>query len=457
MLSSAPPVYVELTLNHEHQAHHFEAVLLEVKIDMKRSLAISLIAFALCCADIFFAPSLAQSAPPNTAQATPAAESRGDATRDFRFVVTTKVSTMEKELNQLAAQGFRLERASKSSIGDDVAALVTRDPAAAASAVRYEYKLLSTRKAGTMEKEIREAAGLGFELRGLTSMFRPGIGLLIGDETAAIMERPAGETAKRYEYKLLSTRREKTLQKELDEAVTAGYTPLEMVHGQDNGAASVLLGPQFVNTIILGRRVGGGTGASAGTREYKFLTTTKVGTMEREMNQAAKEGYRFHMSAPDLLMLMSRERGAKEATPYQYKLLATRKTGTMQKELLEQGEQGYSYLATTSGLGGLTTVLERDLKLDAKESRREYKLLAATREKTMQKEIAETLAAGYRILDLTTIGEFILVLDRKPQPTPASANLRGHNIRSARRDGCDGRDTSANTSSPSCLCAPVAL
>ena len=418
MLSSAPPVYVELTLNHEHQAHHFEAVLLEVKIDMKRSLAISLIAFALCCADIFFAPSLAQSAPPNTAQATPAAESRGDATRDFRFVVTTKVSTMEKELNQLAAQGFRLERASKSSIGDDVAALVTRDPAAA-SAVRYEYKLLSTRKAGTMEKEIREAAGLGFELRGLTSMFRPGIAILIGDETAAIMERPAGETATRYEYKLLSTRREKTMQKELDEAVAAGYTPLEMVHGQDNGAASVLLGPQFVNTIILGRRVGG---ADAGTREYKFLTTNKVGTMEREMNQAAKEGYRFHMSAPDLLMLMSKERGAKEAAPYQYKLLATRKTGTMQKELLEHGEQGYRYLATTSGLGGLTTVLERDLTLDAKEGRREYKLLAATREKTTQKEIAETLAAGYRILDLTTIGEFILVLDRKPQSAPASAN-----------------------------------
>lgn len=47
--------------------------------------------------------------------------------REFRFIVTSKAATMEKELNDFAAQGFRLERVSKSSYGDDIAALVVRD------------------------------------------------------------------------------------------------------------------------------------------------------------------------------------------------------------------------------------------------------------------------------------------------------------------------------------------
>jgi hypothetical protein len=406
---------------------------------MPRNLATILTLAALCCAVASSTPALAQTATPTTpaqteTPATPAQDANAPAAaadanapgREFRFLSTNKVSTMEKELNELAAQGFRLERVSKSLVGDDMATLVSRDPSSAPATAtppnpadpRFEYKVLATRRAGTMDKEIAEAAAQGYEIRGMTSMFRPGIAIFIGDETAVVLERPAGETARRFDYKLLSTRREKTMQKELDEAIAAGFEPVEMVRGQDNGAASIILGPQFVNTIILGRRAGV-TEASGAPREYKFLTTTKVGTMEREMNKAAKEGYRFHMSAPDMLMLMSRERGAAGPARYEYKLLATRKTGTMQKELLAQGASGYRYLATSNGLGGLAAVLERDTALGPKEGAREYKLLATSREKTTQKEISEALAGGYRILDLTTIGEFILVLDRQAGDTSA--------------------------------------
>jgi hypothetical protein len=98
-----------------------------------------------------------------------------------------------------------------------------------------------------------------------------------------------------------------------------------------------------------------------------------------------------------------------------YKLLATRKTGTMQKELLQEAALGFRYLATTHGLGGMAVVLERDVTVDLKQpgATREYRLLATVREKTTQKEISEALSEGFRILDLTTIGEFILILDRR--------------------------------------------
>lgn len=377
-----------------------------------RTLAISLTAILLCCVCAFSTRMAAQTAPAsNDAPTVSPPSTQSEGRREFRFISTNRVSTMEQELNNLAAEGFRLERVSKSLLDDQLAVLLTRD-GAAANATRYEYKMISTRRAGTMGQEITDAAAEGFELRGLISLFRPGISFFVGDETAVVMERPAGETTRRHEYRMISTRRERTTQRELNEAVGAGFTPLDMVRGQDNGAASLLLGPQYVISIITGREVNG-PASNAAAREYKFLTTTRVGTMEREMNAAAREGYRHFISAPSLLMLMYRERGASGTAGYEYKLLATRRTGTMQRELLEQGALGYNYLATSSGLGGLTTVLERDLTINPQENRREYKLLATSRERTTQNELVESLAAGYRILDLTTIGEFIIVLDRR--------------------------------------------
>lgn len=390
---------------------------------MMRDLATSLTAILLCCACAFSIRMAAQTAPPpSDAPNVSPPPAQSDGRREFRFISTNRVSTMEGELNTLAVQGFRLERVSKSLLGDDLAVLLTRDAATAATAdaARHEYKIISTRRAGTMEREITEAAAQGFEMRGLISLFRPGLNVFVGDETAAVMERPAGQTTRRFEYRMISTRRERTTQRELNEAVAGGFTPVEMVYGQDNGAASLLFGPQFVTTIITGREVNS-PAANAPAREYKFLSTTRVGTMEREMNAAAREGYRFFMSAPNMLMLMYRERGeASRAARYEYKLLATQRTGTMQTELLEQGALGYNYLATSSGLGGLTTVLERDLTINPQENRREYKLLATSRERTTQNELVESLAAGYRILDLTTIGEFVIILDRRAEGAGAN-------------------------------------
>ena len=348
-----------------------------------------------------------------------------DASRpELRFVSTTKVATMEKELNELAAQGFRLERFSKATLNRNLAALVVSN--AKATTTRYEYKLLATRRTETLEKEIMEAAAQGYEMRGLVSLLRPGISAaFVGDETTALMERPSGESARRYEYKVLSSTREKAIETELNEAAAAGFTPIEVLLSQDaRRGISVLLGPRFTATALLGRPVN--DSSAQGKREYKFLATSKVGTMEREMNEQAKEGYRLYFCASTLIALMYKEQGASGPAPYEYKLLATRKTGTMQKELSEQGRLGYKYRTTASGLGGLTTVLERDLRTEEKESRREYKLIATTREKTTQTELGEALAAGYQLLDLTTVGQFIAVLDRKAEDLPGKPNTKAN-------------------------------
>jgi len=121
---------------------------------------------AFCVAIATLSDNVAQTP---AAPSTPAAVSRPEDRREFRFLSTSKVATMEKELNERAAEGFRLDRVSKTVLSGDLALLVVRDPSAQ-EGIHEEYKIISTMRAGTMEKEIVDAGTQGYELRGLISM-----------------------------------------------------------------------------------------------------------------------------------------------------------------------------------------------------------------------------------------------------------------------------------------------
>jgi hypothetical protein len=335
----------------------------------------------------------------------------------FRFVSTTKTSTFEKELNAAAKEGHRFVRLAKAFTDDGVAALVVREPANKdAPAVLYEYKVLATNKLSTLEKEFDEAAAQGYEFRGITSHAK-GLPFTF-PETIMVMERVAGETKRRFEYRFQSTQREKTTQKELDANISEGFLPIEMILSLDSNTFSVLFGSGTnVHVIIILSRSLENPAAEMGTREYRFLRTTKVSTMEKEMNQLAKEGFEFHLSSIGSITLMARPLKAKTQRS-EYKLLATRKSGTMQKELLESGRQGYTYLATSSGAGGVVSVMEREVNGEGNNRRYEYKFLGTTLEDTTQKELNEALAAGYEFLELTTRGEKLIVLGRVAEGEP---------------------------------------
>ncbi|MGH9846875.1 MAG: hypothetical protein ACREEM_49895 [Blastocatellia bacterium] len=130
--------------------------------------------------------------------------------------------------------------------------------------------------------------------------------------------------------------------------------------------------------------------------EYKLLATNKTSSMEKEMNQAAAEGYRFEgtmggetaAGGNEIVVIMSRK-PVEKSDRFDYKLLATRKTSTMGKELNDAGAQGFLYAGQTiynSAFGGreVVVILERN---DANKTAYEYKLLATTRTSTMEKEL----------------------------------------------------------------------
>jgi methylglyoxal synthase len=145
--------------------------------------------------------------------------------------------------------------------------------------------------------------------------------------------------------------------------------------------------------------------------EYKLLATSKTSTMEKELNQAADAGFQFEgvmggdtaFGGKEVVSILSRPVGEAKAR-YQYKLLATNKTGTMQKEMAEGAASGFVYrgqTVTDSLFGGreVIVIMERDHSQTAAVV--EYKLLATSKTGTMQKELSEVAAAGYRYRGVT--------------------------------------------------------
>lgn len=162
---------------------------------------------------------------------------------------------------------------------------------------------------------------------------------------------------------------------------------------------------------------------------YRLLATNKTSTMQKEMNQAAEEGYRFAgvmggdtaFGGSEVVVIMSKLEADSRAV-YDYKLLATNKTSTMQKELQEAGDQGFEYkgqsvFSSTFGGREVVVILERDK--NAKPPRYEYKLLATKKTGTMQKELTEAGKSGFEFVGVTVAetafgGKEVVVITRRP-------------------------------------------
>lgn len=155
-----------------------------------------------------------------------------------------------------------------------VAALVFAD-----DALTLEYKLLATSKTSTMQKELNAAAVDGFAFAGVMG----GQTAFGGSETVVIMKRTPEAAKGRFAYKLLATNKTSTMQKELQAAANEGFeykgqTVFETEFG----------GKEVVVILELDKEA-----KDRGHNEYKLLATSKTSTMQRELGDAAKQGYEF--------------------------------------------------------------------------------------------------------------------------------------------------------------------
>jgi len=147
--------------------------------------------------------------------------------------------------------------------------------ATTASAQGRVYKVLATSKTSTMQKEMQEAGQLGYRFVAVMG----GETAIGGKEVVVLMEKDAA-AKDTFEYRLLATSRTSTLQKEMQEVGDSGFA----VVGQT--VFESLLGGKETAAIV--------ERGSTGTKvryEYRLVATSKTSTLERELQEAAADGF----------------------------------------------------------------------------------------------------------------------------------------------------------------------
>jgi len=164
------------------------------------------------------------------------------------------------------------------------------------------------------------------------------------------------------DYKLLATSRTSTMESELNKAAAEGYR-----FGQAMGGKSANGGSEIVVAVVKDD-----VPSAQGNRKYKLLATSRTSTMQRELQEAARDGYRYleqtvfetAFGGNEVIVIMEFDPSRTNPQP-SYHLLATTNTSKMQQELKEEGKRGYTLLGLTVGktaMGGdeILAILQKD-------------------------------------------------------------------------------------------------
>lgn len=152
---------------------------------------------------------------------------------------------------------------------------------------------------------------------------------------------------------------------------------------------------------------------------YLLLSTMKTSTMQRELDEASGQGFRIIASASSCgqsEMVLFLERETKPPDTYKYRLLATSRTSTMEKELNQAAQEGFRLLprTITAKEGFLSNEIVAILELAPKSNKRyEYRLLATSRTSTLQKEVAQSEADGFVLVGLVGRGENMVIMEKE--------------------------------------------
>lgn len=162
----------------------------------------------------------------------------------------------------------------------------------------------------------------------------------------------AQDTTRTEDLLLLAATRTATMSEELDDAARRNYRVLSAAGGTDFNEVIVVLTP------------------SEGGYEYRLVATQRTSTFENEVNAAARDGFRVvprtltikHnaslFSTDDYELFVLLEKAPAGGPPMQYQLLATSRTGTLQGELVDAAGNGWQ-LVTLLVRGEVLALMER--------------------------------------------------------------------------------------------------
>jgi hypothetical protein len=214
--------------------------------------------------------------------------SPGEKQSEYRVVWTAKTSTFMKEIAEWAGKGFSL--VAMSGVGGNFA-LMERAAGSPETGPADRYVVLATTMKGTMEKELADAVARGYRLAVVAEA---------GDEMIFALEKRApGEAAP--EYRLISSQFTGKFESKILAAVTDGYRLLPMsLSAQDRYA---VLGRSYEMVAVTEKS------PNQPPIEYKFLSTKRVATLQKELAKAAATGWslnRLFLTYKDQMILLEK-------------------------------------------------------------------------------------------------------------------------------------------------------
>ena len=255
-----------------------------------------------------------------------------------------KLSTLQKELDQAAALGYRVVRSwmllGPAIIKEGGLGILLEKARATEG---YEYLLVDSPLISSLQKKINEAAARGFQiipdsLFGLLrkAFFFPGL-------THVVMMNKTPKSLQKQQYLLLSTHRVSTMEKEINEAAAQGYHV-------------VAIGQGDLNMVVALAKPGGIRGRrddqshhqadASCARRYKLVVKGKTSKLQESLNHAAAEGYRFVASSPNF---RKKEAVLLELIPnsssiYEYLLISVDRNTALSEELNDAASRGFHLL-----------------------------------------------------------------------------------------------------------------
>ena len=142
----------------------------------------------------------------------------GSLTDNYLILSTKRIQTMEKELAEAGAKGFRVLYGAPTNQAD-MALFLKREDA------KFDYKILATSRISTMEKELNDVGKEGFRLSPRTIIFKEGF---LTAELVMVVEREKGRNQV-FQYDLVEAAKEVNLQKKIDDAGSRGFLPVTMI------------------------------------------------------------------------------------------------------------------------------------------------------------------------------------------------------------------------------------
>lgn len=261
--------------------------------------------------------------------------SDGAGPRSYRLVANQNERGFLKELNEAAAQGFRvlpdgfraLDESSGFGRQTTWVAVMERSDAG-----RFTYSVAKGNKES--ERALAEAAAAGRALKGIVGRQDTGKTFLLFEEPDP---KPTATATSRIDYRVVLTSLTGTLQKELGEAAAEQFR-------------IVGIGAGYL-TLVLARHAG----ADAEPVEYRLVATVRIETSVEELAASGAEGFRIAGNGDhgeELVFVLRRTPGTSERFDYRMVKL---ERATADAVLCRAEPEGYRVVALISDLA----VLER--------------------------------------------------------------------------------------------------